>query len=741
MHLAPLIRDLALILGVAAAVTFVFHRIRQPVVLGYIVAGFLVVRVPGMPGISDLPNVRTWAELGVIFLMFTLGLDFSFRKLARVGISASITAVWEVGWMFLVGTGLGYALGWSRWDTLFFGGMLAISSTTIIIKALDGLNLRSRRFAQMIFGVLIVEDLLAILLLVILTMIGVKGSVSGLAVLTATGKLVLVIGSWFLVGYFVVPRFVRHVGLTGSAEMLTILSLGLCLMLAVFAAQMHYSTALGAFVMGSILSESTESHRIEEIMAPLKDLFSAVFFVSVGMLIDLAALRGHGGQIAIIVGVFLVAKITAVTIGALITGQTVRQAVQVAFGLAQIGEFSFIIATLGQGLGLTSEFLFPVAVAVSVVTTFFTPYLVRVSHDCAVWLEGRLPWGLRHALVQYAAWSQERRASAAKREDFYRRFLRWGLNGILVSVIFIVIAELGLPQLLPTPEVQGEFPWIRLAAWLGAVLLSAPFLWAMLATFRSFRLGPGAQEGGTTLVMRGFTALWLVGLSLDYFPVRYTLGVAAAAALVLFAIFYRRLERSYSWFEKQFLSGIQGDLRKSGPRPGDELKHLAPWDAHLVRIKVHPNAEIAGQTLAQAELRSRHGINVVAIRRGLKTIVAPKPGAVIFPKDELLALGTDEQIEAIRFSIEKPPGLQERFQGLQGYDMRPLLVEEGMSLCGQTLRQANLAERAGATVVGLERGEKRILNPDSTVTLKAGDRLWLVGETEALSRLRAELDA
>lgn len=740
MHLPALIHDLAVILGVAGLVTLLFQRIRQPVVLGYIIAGIIVGPfTPPFPLVKDLPNIRTWADLGIVFLMFSLGLEFSFRKLARVGISAGITAGFEVSFMLALGFLTAMALGWPSTDGLFLGAMLSISSTTIIIKALDELKLKTRRFAEMIFGVLIVEDLVAILVLVALSTIAGSSSFSTLALLGAAGKLALVVGGWFVTGYFLVPRFVRYVGLHGSDEMLTVVSISLCLALVVFAAHFDYSVALGAFIMGSILAESSESHRIEELIRPLRDVFAAVFFVSVGMLIDPRLLRENLGAVLLISLVTVAGKIVSTTLGALITGQTLRTSVQVGFGLAQIGEFSFIIASLGMALKVTSPALYPIAVAVSIITTFTTPYLIRVSHRAAVALEARLPARLREGLTRYAVWTQGRQANGERRKYFYRALFKWALNGLMVTVIFTLTRDLALPR-LPSPDL----------GWGLAVLVSAPFTWAMLAAFKGFRFeenGPQDAEGedlvppsrarapgGGTLFAFRFASLgWIGLLSAEFFPLRTALTITAAMLFGLSLLFYRRLESSYHWFERRFLSTFEaGD--KSSKRT-DVLRGLAPWDAHLIRLKVHPNADIVLKRIADSRLRVDFGLNIVAIQRGLRTIVAPRPDEMILPKDELLVLGTDEQVENVRPRIEKPPGLGERFKELSGYEMRSVEVQEGAGLSGKTIRSSGIRETFGAMVVGLERGNRRIINPESDFVLEAGDRLWIVGDKDGLDRL------
>lgn len=729
MHLAPLIRDLAVVLGVAGLVTLIFKKIRQPVVLGYIIAGIIVgPNTPPFPLVTDIPNIRIWADLGVIFLMFSLGLEFSFRKLAKVGLTAGFTAPFEMAAMWCLGFFVGQALGWPRMDGIFLGAMLSISSTTIIFKALDELKLKTRRFAENIFAVLIVEDLIAILLLVALSTFVMQKAVSGITVLAAAGKLVLVVAGWFITGYFLVPRFIRYVGRIGGNEMLTIVSIGLCLALVVFAAHFQYSVALGAFIMGSILSESTESHRIEDIMNPLRDLFAAIFFVSVGMLIDLNLVRDHVADVALISAVLIIGKVTATTIGSLIAGQTLRTSVQVGFGLAQIGEFSFIIAGLGLTLGVISEYLYSLGVAVSLITAFTTPYLIRASHKFAVGLEGRLPFRVKDGLNRYAALVQAKRADVTQRNDFRQSTFRWILNGLIVSVVFVLVAELFLPFL--RTHISRAL-WVRVIGWASAALASAPFIWAMYSTFRHFEMR------GVLLLSRFLCVVWVAALSAEFFPAKYIVLVTLSGAAVLFLIFYRRLETSYQWFEKHFLSTFEASEKSR--RPTDMLRHLAPWDAHLVRIKVHPNSELAAKRLSETELRSKHGLNIVAIQRGLKTIVAPKPSEMVFPKDELLVLGTDEQIESCRPLIEKPPGLEDRFQSILGYEMRQVWVTDGSPLLGRTIRDSGIRETFNSMVVGIERNDRRMINPESDLKLMPGDLLWIVGEKSQLDRLSGSL--
>ncbi|MEW6055026.1 MAG: cation:proton antiporter [Bdellovibrionota bacterium] len=735
MHLAPLIRDLAIILAVAGIVTFLFQRIRQPVVLGYIIAGFIIgPHTPPFPLVTDIPNIKVWAELGVIFLMFSLGLEFSFRKLAKVGVSASITAIVEVIFMMSLGFACGKLFGWSFYDSLFLSAMLSISSTTIIIKALDELGLKSKRFAQVIFGVLIVEDLVAILILVALSTLAMNQSFSVPALALSSAKLFLVVGVWFIVGYFLVPRIVRAVGKTGSDEMLTTLSLGLCLLLVVAAAELDYSVALGAFIMGSILAESTESHRIEELIKPLRDVFAAIFFVSVGMLMEPSTIWEYRWPVLIITLITVVGKIFSTTAGALLTGQTLKTSVQVGFGLAQIGEFSFIIASLGLTLGVTSDFLYPVGVAVSLLTTLTTPYLIRVSHKSALAIERRLPARAADFLARYVAWSEQRRISTANRSAFYRQLLKWFVNGVVVTAIWVMVARFANPVL--EDFVKNPIA-AHAGAWMLAILISAPFTWAMMTT--AYAEGKNPLSGGSyTFLIQILTLLWLGAVSLAFFPAKYVGISVAALSAIFFAKFYRRLEASYHWFERQFLSTFDASEKKS-KHPSDALKRLAPWNAHLVQLRVHPDSDIAGKAIAKVELRKRFGLNIVAIHRGSRTLISPEPDSQIFPKDELLVLGTDEQVDAARSMIEKPPGIVEHKMHIDEYELMRLFIDDVSPLLGRSIRDSKIRENYGAMVVGIERRGRRIMNPDTDMVLEIEDYVLIVGQSDRVSKLIQDL--
>ena len=394
-----LVKDLALILMVAGIVTLLFKKLKQPLVLGYIVAGFLVS--PHMPytmSVIDDNDIQTWADIGVIFTLFSLGLDFSFKKIVKMGASPIISTVVIVFCMMMLGISVGHGFGWNKMDCIFLGGMLAMSSTTIIYKAFDDMGLRQQKFAGMVMSVLILEDILAIVMMVMLSTIANGSNPDGSQVLGSIFSIVFFLVLWFVVGIAFLPMFLRHARRLINDETMLVVAIGLCCLMAVVSAQVGFSSAFGAFVMGSIMAETVEAERIIKLVEPVKNLFGAIFFVSVGMLVDPAVLSSYAWPICAIVLTILIGQSVFGSMAYLISGQTLRTAMKCGFSMAQIGEFAFIIASLGLSLGVISQFLYPVVVAVSVITTFLTPYMIRAAEPCYGRLERYLPHRLTAAL-------------------------------------------------------------------------------------------------------------------------------------------------------------------------------------------------------------------------------------------------------------------------------------------------------------------------------------------------------
>ncbi|HUP57999.1 MAG TPA: TrkA C-terminal domain-containing protein, partial [Bdellovibrionota bacterium] len=439
------------------------------------------------------------------------------------------------------------------------------------------------------------------------------------------------------------------------------------------------------------------------------------------------AIWAHRWAILGITILHMAGKATFATVGTLIAGQRLQTSILVGFSLAQIGEFSFIIATLGLGLGLMSPHLYPVAVAVSLITTFSTPYFIRHSITLARWLERRMPERAAAALEKYAVWRERQSVQSARGPDFDRRALRWMLSGFVVTAVNVIVASYALPRLV---DYFDSAAWAYTASWTIATLVSAPFIWSMAFAFHGYK----GRSGATPVLAQILAVLWIGILSLAFFPARY---VGIATLLIggfLFTRLYHRLEASYRWFESAFLDTFQE--RGKSKKPIDLFRHLAPWDEHLVRLKVHTNSEVAGKRLQDVELRKKYGLNIVAIQRGGRAIVAPKPDQQIFPKDELLALGTDEQIEQVRPLVESSTAGPASEVTIEGYELRPFFVTATSHLKGRTIRDSRLREEFSVMVVGLERADRRIMNPDTDLAISEGDTLWVVGESPALDALQ-----
>lgn len=706
MHLPPLIQDLSVILAVAAAVTFLFRLLRQPVVLGYIVAGIIVgPYTPPLLSVVDVASVKVWAELGVIFLMFALGLEFSFRRLARVGPSAAGTAMIQVVTMTVLGYVCGRLLGWHSMDAVFLGCMVSISSTTIIIKALEETGQKAKRFAELVFGVLIVEDLAAILMLVALSSIATQANVSGVELLIAGATLVLVVGAWLLIGMFVVPRLVRAVGKRGNDEMLLVVSLGLCLALVAVSTHFGYSAALGAFLMGSILAETREAHRIEELVIPFKDVFGAIFFVSIGMLLDPIVLVHNFSSVALISIVVIGGKLVAVSFGALATGQTPETSAQAGLSMAQIGEFSFIIATLGLSYNVIDAKVFPVIVAVSLITTFTTPYMIKAAPAVVRWLDRKMPSTIKQALGRYENWLRMRRAAKSPERAFYMRVGRWSASAIAVMTLFIISAAKVLPW--------SQSPALT---WFATFIVAAPFIWGMIAAF---------PAGSVAQVISRLAAGLIVGLlSVSFLAPWIAVGFTLGLSLVMFLTMRRRIEAGYRWFETSFFTGI-----------AKEHDHLSPWDARLVEIPVTGGSQMVGFTLLELALRERFGTSIVVIKRADEDLVAPKADERLFPGDRLLCFGTDEEIEALRAALDRKRDRDGRPRTMDAFALKRLEVGPHSPFLGHSIRDTGLRAQFDCMVVGLERDGQRVRSPNSDLKLAAGDLLWVVGETTSLQRI------
>ncbi|MDI3370224.1 MULTISPECIES: cation:proton antiporter [Pseudomonas] len=585
MHAISFIQDLAVIMLVAGVVTILFHRLKQPVVLGYIVAGFIIgPHTPPFGLIHDEVTIKTLAELGVIFLMFCLGLEFSLRKLFKVGATAFIAAFLEIVLMIWIGFEIGRWFGWSTMDSLFLGAILAISSTTIIVKALNDLKMKNERFAQLIFGVLIVEDILGIGIIALLSGIAVSGTVSSGEVFSTVGKLSLFMIVALVIGILLVPRLLAYVAKFESNEMLLITVLGLCFGFCLLVVKLEYSMVLGAFLIGAIMAESRQLLKIERLIEPVRDLFSAIFFVAIGLMIDPQVLIDYAWPIVVITLAVVLGKMLSCGLGAFIAGNDGRTSLRVGMGLSQIGEFSFIIAALGMTLQVTSDFLYPVAVAVSAITTLLTPYLIRAADPLSQKLGNVVPGRLARVLSLYGEWLRniQPQGEGAMLAAMIRRILlQVGVNLALVIAIFFSGGYFAGRIGNWLSEWVSDASQQKALIWGAALLLSLPFL---IAAYRKLKalsmllaeMGVKPEMAGrhTQRVRRVIAEvipllsllvifLLLSALSASILPTSELLLVIAVVAAVVVALLWRWFIRVHTRMQIALLETLENSRENS----------------------------------------------------------------------------------------------------------------------------------------------------------------------------------
>ena len=751
-HLPKLIEDLALILMAGALVTLLFRKIRQPLVLGYIIAGFLVGPYFHLfPTVADQENVETLAEIGVIFLLFSLGLEFSFKKLVRVGAAASITAFVEIIFITVSGYFLGRLMGWSTMDSLFLGGMLASSSTTIILRAFDELGVKTKKFAGIVFGVLIVEDIVVILLMVLLSTMAVTRQFQGSEMLFTVLKLLFFLALWFIAGIFLLPSFLKKAKKLFDGETLLILSLGLCLGMVVLATEVGFSAELGAFVMGSIIAETTSAEKVEHLIKPVKDLFGAVFFVSVGMMIDPQAMVQYAGPIVWVTLLTLFGKLLSTTLGALLSGQPLKQAVPVGMSMAQIGEFAFIVATLGLSLGVISEFLFPVAVGASAITTFTTPYLIKYSDAVYRFLERTLPSKWVNRLNNYSAGTENIKADSDLK-IVLRSYLQIALTN---GIVLIAIAVLSIKFLLPFAADNIGAESLRLIIVLIISLAAAaPFLWAFMGkrpknlAYKELWIDKKYNRGPLLVIEIGrillgilFLTLWLNQLG----STTITFFAVVPLTIIVLTIFSKRIQRFYQRIENRFLTNLNAREEAASKddsinarvsrRTADMQSNLLPWDAHIVEMEVKPEAVYIGKSLSELRWREQYGINIVYIKRGDKVIHTPTRDNILLPFDLVGIISTDEQMKVFKTVFDSLETVKVDEVDINDISLQKILVDEHTKLKGLDIRRSGLRERTNGLIIGIERNQERILNPDSNTVFEWGDIIWIVGDRKKIQQL------
>ena len=750
-HLPKLIEDLALILIVAAFVVLIFRKIKQPLVLGYIIAGFLVSpNFKIFPSIVDSENIKTLAEIGVIFLLFSLGLEFSFKKLMNVGGSASVTAFIEIIFITVAGYFTAKLLGWSTMDSLFLGGMLASSSTTIIIRAFDELGVKTKNFAKTVFGVLVVEDIVVILLMVLLSTIAVTKEFEGIQILFTVAKLLFFLSLWFLLGIFLLPTFLKKIKHLVDEEILLILSIGLCLGMVLLATNVGFSAELGAFVMGSIIAETTVAEKLEHTFKPVKDLFGAVFFVSVGMMINYDAMITYAWPILIVTLLTLFGKMVSSTLGALISGQPLKQSVQVGMSMAQIGEFAFIVATLGLSLGVISDFLFPVAVGVSAITTFTTPYLIKSSEPFYNWLVKVIPPKYLAKINKYSANTQSIQA-----ENSWQTILKnYGriivINGIIIIAVYLLFSNFIIPTINENLESNDIKNIIGNAL---PILFILPFLWALMAkrpssgSYKELWTKTKYNRGPLLIIeiARFVLGIAILGFFLDRFAsTEISFFITIPVALILIIFFSKKLNRFYNRLEKRFISNLNDRSEKSDPDAVTRLagttngiSNLAAWDVHFIELEVNPLADYIGKNLNELQWREKYGINIGYIRRGEKLIHTPDRNQILMPYDKVGIIATDDQFQIFKFIFDSRELVPE--QNTDHIKLGKILINHHSPAKGLSIRESGIRDKTDGLVIAIRRGDERILNPDSSEILQVDDIVWVVGNGKKIEKLNVEI--
>lgn len=743
-HLPTLIADLALILLCAGVMTLLFKKLKQPLVLGYVVAGFLTSpHMTFMPSVMDTANIQTWADIGVIFLLFALGLEFSFKKIVKVGGTAVIAACTIIFCMLLLGIGVGISFGWQRMDSLFLGGMIAMSSTTIIYKAFDDMGLRRKKFTGLVLSILILEDILAIVLMVVLSTMAVSNNFEGADMLESIAKLLFFLILWFVIGIYLIPEFLKRCRKLMSEETLLIVSLALCFGMVVMAAHTGFSAAFGAFIMGSILAETIEAESIERLVKPVKDLFGAIFFVSVGMMVNPAMIVEYALPILVITLAVILGQACFGTFGVILAGQPLKTAMQCGFSLTQIGEFAFIIASLGVSLHVTSDFLYPIVVAVSVITTFLTPYMIRAAEPASGFVERHLPRSWSRFLVRYSSGSQ-----TVNHENMWRRLL-FALARIIVvySIVSISIIALSFRFIIPFFKENLPGTWGSLLGAVFTILCISPFLRAIMVKknhsvefmtlWEDNRVNRGPLV--STVVLRVVIAvLFVMFIIAGLFKASIGLIIGVAVLTVVLMVLSRQLKKQSILIERRFFQNLRSrDMRAEymGEKKPAYAGRLLSRDLHLADFELPGESVWAGKTLIELNLSKKYGVHIASILRGKRRINIPGGSVRLFPHDKMQVIGTDEQLTVFGEQMSQGSSLDSSVYENHEMTLKQLIIDSDSAFLGKSLRESGIREQYHCLIAGVEREEEVLMTPDVNAPFKEGDVIWVVGEKEHVYQL------
>ena len=749
MEEANLVKDLALILISAGVFTIISKALKQPLILGYIVAGFLVGPHMGLfPTVTSTAEVKEWSDIGIIFLLFALGLEFSFKKLIKVGSSALITAMTQCLGMFILGFLVGEAIGWSNMESIFLGGMLSMSSTTIIIKAYDDLGYKDRPFAPLVFGALVFEDLIAVVLMVLLSTMAVSNKFAGGEMLMGLAKLVFFLILWFLVGIYMIPTILKKAHKYLNDEILLLVSLGLCFAMVSLASLAGFSEALGAFVMGSILAETLESEHIMHLTKGIKDLFGAIFFVSVGMMVDPHVIAEHWGTILVLTITVMAGILFFSTSGAVLAGQGLDNAVHAGFSLAQLGEFSFIIAGLGVSLGVMRDFIYPVIITVSVITTFTTPYMIKAGTPAYEFLIKKLPEQFVDRINSFS--TQDRNNTAAAQNEWKRLIKELALRVLLYGVILIAI-DLGSHIFLDKfiiSRLDSLTPFVRnLISVVITLVVMSPFLVGIAIS------GDDINRSSIKLIKARQANIWpVISLALlriliamgfvlsviaTHFDLAFWTFLLILVSGVAFFFIGRRSISKFTIVEDRFMANLnekEQRQRRMAPVSSSVSDKMSRYNVKTDMITISADSLYAGKMLRDLPFRHKSGVNIVKIIRGSRSIMIPKGEEMIFPMDKLLAVGTKEQLAEFRKDMTENVYVPEETDAdalaPRAFELESITLKEDSWLTGKTLRETDMRSY-GCMVISVVSDGQVTTNPKPDYRFKAGDIVWLAGEKSA----------
>jgi CPA2 family monovalent cation:H+ antiporter-2 len=742
--LPALFSDLALILVTAGITTLIFKWLKQPVVLGYIIAGFLIgPNFEWFPVINDHTSVETWSEIGMVFMLFGIGLEFSFKKLKKVGGTVGVTALTELVTMCVVGFLLGKLLGWSQMDSIFLGAMLSISSTTIIAKAFDDMKLHREKFSGNVIGELVVEDLEAVLLMVVLSTLAVSKSFNGMQLVSSMLKLGFFLLVWFLGGIFIVPTVLRWARKFMSEETLTVFSVGLCFMMVVLANLAGFSSALGAFIMGSILAETLEAEMIHKVTTPIKNLFGAVFFVSVGMMVDPQILVNYWWQILVVTLVLLIFKPLSNVIGRLIAGLGLKQAMQGGFCFSQIGEFSFIIATLGLSYGVIDDFLYPIIVSVSIITTFITPYAIKAAVPSYHWVTKHFPENWLNRLENNESGIKVKSGKKVNMGSFVARQFKHIV--IYLAIIIALVLICFFLSSLVMRYVSGA--WVSAICAALTLILVSPFLWAMgfkHTLVETTRKLMDASHFNKTLILIIFILRFVIVGVIAYSVLRHFLN----------GLFWSRLGVSSPWYHLitigfalvftvmlKMLSPVMKFYKRIEDRFTDNLNkrqtmqvftipEILQENCHLQKMTLSPDSPYSGKLIKETDFRDNYNVSVVSVERGKQLVELPRSDFQLFPYDKITFVGHEDHLRLLLPKVEAFDEALIQEHEESEVDLYKVQVRPESPYVGVALMDSKLAEDFEAMIIAIERDGQFILNPSARITFQPADLVWFVAQKE-----------